>query len=289
MKKIVLLLCVLCSVQLVTAQEKAQKNYLPKQGDIAIGFDVVPIFTYLGNAFNNSTNNSLNALGGTPALSVPGLNRPTVSLMGKYMFTDNIAFKANIGILAGSTTFQEYATDDAALLQNPLSEDKVTDVLKEKNSGFNLSLGAEYRKGNRRIQGIFGASLLFASQSQSTAAEWGNKMTEANQLPTTNTSWQNIYNGNGRFLESQSNNSCFAGITGSAGVEYFICPQIALGAEVNLTLFKQFSTKSYTKSERYNEAIEKVEEHTELNQPGNSSFHFGTDNMGGSLYIMFYF
>ena len=121
-------------LSLAHAQEEPAKQYLPEEGDIAIGIDVAPLFRYVGNLFNGSTDNTLESLGGEPFTEdVDGFDvddiQPDVSIMGKYMLTDNWALRANIGLMIRSNTTKIYVADDAAILNNPLSEDKLIDRL----------------------------------------------------------------------------------------------------------------------------------------------------------------
>ena len=68
MKKLISIITIICLLPLmgVSAQEKAEKQYLPEEGDWAIGIDVVPLLKYVGNAFNGSQENEIESLGGSP-------------------------------------------------------------------------------------------------------------------------------------------------------------------------------------------------------------------------------
>ena len=152
----IVLAAMLLSVGVVYAQNseetgnKARKTIeLPKAGDIGLGIDVVPVFKYVGNMFNGATNNGLNSFGGEYALPDVSLdndavlNQPTVSIMGKYMITDNIAARLNVGVLTVHQNEQKYSVDDAALALNPLSEAEVIDQKIVNQTGAAFSLGAE--------------------------------------------------------------------------------------------------------------------------------------------------
>ena len=51
----------------ISAQSEEPKQYLPEQGDMAIGFSATPVLKYVGNIFNNTSDNELAPLGGIPA------------------------------------------------------------------------------------------------------------------------------------------------------------------------------------------------------------------------------
>ncbi len=295
MKKIISILIAAALIPtMLIAQEETPKQYLPEQGDWAIGIDVIPVLNFLGNTFNNTANQNIGYLGGTPAFDMnqPHL-MPSVSIMGKYMLTNDWAIKANFGLMIKSEYNRGYINDQQAQLLDPLCEDKVIDVENVKQNGLSLAVGAEYRKGSKRIQGIFGAGLLFGFTQQSVNYTWGNQMTVLNQNP--DTYFQNSNNtpifSNGYRTLSRSDDGAnfFAGITGSVGFEWFVAPKVALGAEVNLSLYYTAGTQIYTVKEGYNPSLDDIEIRTDLDSPGNRGITFGTENLGGSLFMMFYF
>lgn len=279
----------------VNAQEKkCEKDYLPKKGDWAIGIDVVPVLKYIGNAFNGNTDNSIDHLGGTPFIKGNSFFNsdlmPDVSISGKYFLTDQWALRANLGLMIRTDNWREYIADDKAAISNPLGDEKVIDKAHSMRNGMSLALGTEYRKGSKRVQGVFGAGLLFAYQKNKTNYTWGNEMTMINQHPSTTAKFGTVINGDYRTLEKFSAASTFyTGITGSAGIEWFVAPKISLGAEVNLTAYYAFQAQQYEKSEGYNATLNKIEQKTELTSPGDRHFVLGTESLGGSLNMTFYF
>ena len=72
-------------------------------------------------------------------------------------------------------------------------------------------------------------------------------------------------------------------------IECFVAPKISIGAEVNLSLYYVVGGQQYVESEMYNTSTQAVETSCDLVSPGDSSFRFGTENLGGSLYMAFYF
>lgn len=298
MKKLISIITIICLLPLmgVSAQEKAEKQYLPEEGDWAIGIDVVPLLKYVGNAFNGSQENEIESLGGSPFTKNNRNFRnrmlmPDVSIMGKYMLTDEWALRANVGIMVRSEYDRRYVQDDKAALLNPLNNDKVIDKAHHSRNGMSIAVGAEYRKGSKRVQGVFGAGLLFAFQNDKTTYSWGNEMTTINQNPSIAFDRNNeTMLGDNRILKNNGQGSDFyTGITGSAGVEWFIAPKISLGAEVNLSLYYLFGNQTYIESEGYNTSTQKIETRTDLVSPGNRGFYIGTESLGGSLNMTFYF
>lgn len=286
MKKVLSIIAI-CLLPIIgaNAQEKTTKQYLPEKGDWAIGVDVVPLLKCIGDGRGNESFG-----GGAPFTKDNNDFHlvPDVSILAKYMLTDKIALRANLGFMFGSDQNRAYVQDDKAIIDNPLSEDKVIDACHINTNGMSLTFGAEFRKGSRRVQGVFGAGILFAFQSQKYIYDWGNEMTMVNQNPSSTPTYPSLNNGY-RLLENKSQGNFYTGVTGSVGVEWFVAPKISLGAEVNVTAYYMFGSQSYTKSEGYNAALGKIEERTDLTSPGNRGFHIGTESLGGALNMTFYF
>lgn len=291
---ILIVLCVLTFTSAM-AQGDAKKAYIPEQGDIAVSFDAAPVLKFVGNMFNGSSNNTLNNLSGQ-AVSANGVENfkidditPNVSIMGKYMVTDNIAARVNFGVNVRSLTTNAYVTDDAANITNPLNEDKLIDTRFDSKKGFSAMLGAEYRKGENRIQGIFGAGFIFGSNKVKTEYQYANAVTDLNQNPSSGFTGTAIPTTGYRTLSKTTEANRFFGLAGNVGVEWFVAPKVSLGAEVNLSIYSVKEGQTYTITEGYNSNTDCVEIRNEVSAPGNKTFVFGTDNLGGALYLSFYF
>lgn len=283
----------------ISAQSEDSKSYLPKQGDIAFGINAKPILKYAGNFFNANTDNSLNYLGGEPVDGMIDEEHalykkefddllPKVSIMGKYMLTDNWGLRANVGLMFGTDIEKKYVQDDKVAMLDPWNESKLIDKRYTSKKGMSLMLGTEYRKGNNRVQGVFGMGAILGFVSKNVSYDYANAITDLNRTPSV--SWNETVAKTGyRVLNEKTDNTVFYGVTGSAGVEWFVAPQIALGTEVNLSLCYVNGGQQYKKSEGYNEAAQKVDTRYDLDSPGDNKFVFGTENLGGSLYMVFYF
>lgn len=297
----IIMICLLPSLA-INAQdaESKQKVYVPQKGEFSLGVDLKPILKYVGNIFNGSSDNVLNNFGGEPALNnlneIPEIKEkiegisPDVSIMGKYMLTNNWALRANIGLMLKNDKLNYYVQDDKAVFLNPFETAKLIDTKTSNKSGLNVMFGAEYRKGTKRIQGVFGLSALFGFHNVKQTYSYANQLTTANQNPSTSLPESAAPVSGYRILSRKStNNFCYGGV-GSAGVEWFIIPKIALGAEVNLTAYYITEGEQYVHSEGYNTSTQQVDTRYDIDpQPGNSYFRLGTGNVGGSLYLSFYF
>lgn len=295
------------SLNLFAQQDKPEKNYLPEEGDVTIGINAIPFLKYLGNCFSDAGNNTINAtdVGGVPSIGfpvAPGLQNPTISIFGKYFLTDQTALRLNVGIGIGSKTQRGYAPDDATLVADPLSVAQVEDSYKYRSTGFSLAAGYEWRRGGKRLQGFWGGQAVVAYSNSKHFFNYGNAITEINQTPSqTSTVWDNPVSGqtvptlnpnignNSRLLQQNDGRSWTYGVGGFVGVEYYIAPKIAIGCEMSLNLLWTTEGKSLQKSERFNPDFNRVEENVRWSEPGGSAFHFGTENIGTSLYVAFSF
>lgn len=274
----------------LTAQEA--KNYLPKAGDFAIGIDMQPIYSFFGNMANGDTGNGLATFGGEEVLNYSN----NVTIMGKYMLDNTTALRVNVGIEKNIDHSFSYSLDDLKFFENPLSEQKVEDGYKQDYTAFSIAAGMEFRRGNNRIQGYCGADLVLALYKDKYTFQYGNAVTSINQNPS-RTNYLTAGSVNvtpvgywtSTYATETYEKEWFLGVAGKVGVEYFIVPQLSFGGEVSLLVGEYFDRGSYTKAEGFNPTTNQVETHTELVSPKSHFFRLATDNLGGKLFMMFYF
>lgn len=281
-----------------TPEDKAKKDYsswLPAQGDMSVGFSLDPLATFAGNLFNGNLDNTLEDLAGEPLL-YRQLPNSCVSIMGTYMLTNELAVRANIGFGYSLKQNNFFVQDDAAVAFDDLSNAKVIDQMNSQILSGSFSAGIEYRLGKRLpIQGVFGAGLSYACGMSKSTYAYGNAITQLNQNPSMNsempaTEAVTKYLPNARLLSVQSSDMIhMVGVYGSVGIEWFVTPKVALGANVNLGIYYELNPSETYVYEGWNTITEQVDQHTELVAPASHGFHFGTDNIGASLYMAFYF
>lgn len=285
----------------LTAQEGNQKDYLPKAGDLAIGIDMQPVYRFFGNLANGNVANNLGDFGGEQAINDAGLNASiNHTIMGKYMLDNTTALRLNLGLGKTVNNNYEYTPDQKEQFLNPFSEANVIDHQRINRAAYSVAAGIEFRRGKDRIQGFAGADLLFAMDKTKYVYEWGNAITEINQVPGHNDNFTYAagfpyhttnapYLGQSERIKEHYTNSVFAGIAGRVGVEYFVAPKLAFGGEVSLAVYEKIDRLSYAISEGYNASTLEVEQYTELKKPNNRSFTLKTDDLGGKLFMIFYF
>lgn len=276
-------------------QLKDYSEYLPKTGDVAIGFSLNPLANFVGNMFNGNTWNSLKNLAAEPMLCpTPDI----ASIMAKYMLTDQLGLKVNLGFGCNIYSKNGYIGDDAAMMMNPLSEAKVIDTYKVNKLSGSIALGVDYHVGKQLpVQGVFGVGIIYALGHETHQYKYGNAITELNQTPAysndvfqSTTVFRDLHYMQGRVLSDQAEDLIHrVGAYASAGIEWFVAPKISLGANVNLNICYTLNPARATIYEGWNTATSQVEQYTELVAPANHGFTFSTDNIGANLLMNFYF
>src|SRR6056297_1346999 len=166
MKKIIILLTLIVFISSAFAQEevtetapvtklqekvvnKKGQNILPEAGDLAVGIDMVPFLNYLGNFANNSVNNSYNG----NFLATPN------TLFAKYFLDQDLAIRGRVMIMSNNFQNKQYVVDDAALYNDPNSNDRVVDVMQTVSHDYMIGAGIEKRRGKGRLRGFFAGEI----------------------------------------------------------------------------------------------------------------------------------
>ena len=292
MKKLILSVFCLLSAVILSAQDSISQRpnnasvtnihghrILPETGDYALGIDVAPFFKYIGNMFNGNLGNN-----------APSFNGFGSQIYGKYFLSEKTAIRARLSFDFGGNQLSKTVSQDPV---DPLNPHKTTvDHMSTDTSGMRLSVGYEFRRGYRRLQGFYGAEFALGFGSKTKTYKYGNAMTEANQTPT----FWDFEAANpaetkapSRYLQKRDGMLLNAGLNGFVGVEYFIAPKIAIGGELQLGLYGQIATLGTTKYEMYNTNSGTVQQYSHReSQSARNNFHFKTE-ASGSLFVIFHF
>ena len=267
---------------------KAEKIYTPQIGDLGISVDILtPVMTYVGNMFNNNTNNTFPSVFSSPSYN------GDISISGKYFIYEDFALRASFSVDNSNITSSKYVRNDVAYIENTASIAQVTDECTQSSKNMYMSLGAEIRRGYSRLQGFFGAQLIGGYECQNTSYSYGNDITANNNMPTQGYSSTPTYNigNNSRLLETNvsGGKDFLIGLGGFVGVEYFILPKMAIGGEVALSVLLVYGGQQSEKSERFNNVDGLLEQNTRLFSEGTNSTTLNTHNFGNSFYVAFYF
>ena len=220
MKKTLMILAAVMVFTSANAQD--EKWYGSKEGGFAITFNADPVLNYAGNLFNGTQNNKLQEFNG-----VDGWFQGT-TITGKYFLKDNLALDLGFGFNNNYNVTNRYNAED---------KEKVTGFERKTGTNFAIKVGAEYRLfPGKRIQPIFGADIIFKHDNDWTFNKFEDKDAEkaagvAGADGETNTTYY-------------GNPSNTLGLMLSSGVEFFIIPQISLGANLNFSFGKTWERKS---------------------------------------------
>lgn len=291
MKKRLLFVAAIFAATATFAQDgltsKKGEAYLPEAGDFSLGFDANPFLNYAGNLFNGNTGNSIGA-GAAWFATAPGLNAgQTAAIYGKMFKDEKTAYRGMLRIGFGSTTVGTvvnlYETPSAAAAG---TDKEFTNEVKNSANNIVLGGGIEKRRGNTRIQGIYGGMLTIAFGGSSTENTYGlalNDSTTAANPTMATTRTTKIKNGSTFGL----------GIAGFAGVEWFFAPKVSLGAEYTWGLSMNSVGESETTTETWGLASPTATANslqTETAKGGkSSSFGIDTGISGARISINFHF
>lgn len=277
-KSIIAFFCGIMLTTAVVAQESeatdSGNEVLPAEGEFGLGFNVVPLVSYLGSNTNFSQGNH-----------VLGNN----AIFGKYMLTNTSALRAHIGVNSTYQSSSNYVFDDTQNSPDSL----VTDVMSSRNHRYTFGAGYEMRKGKGRIQGIFGADAMFSWERNTASYEYGNDFSIGNQAPT---STNNFNTGSaapqGERLASLEGGGTFGmGVRPFVGIEYYFAPRISIGAEFGFNVMYSRTSEARSITDYFDPntgSAGTVRQDTDFNA-GRRAVNLNTDNFNGAVVLMFYF
>ncbi len=231
MKKTVLVVALAFGVSGAFAQGLTSKKgepFMPETGDWAISMDVNPIFNWVGNFFSQNGNNN------APGVGFLNGNQ---TIIGKKYTSPTDAMRVLVRIGLTSQKDKQMVNEDLTTpVVFPNFNPQVEDSRKISNTTVGIGVGKEMRRGKTRLQGFYGADAMLWFSGSKTTYAYGNAITATNQDPTTYNFGNNVsFDPSGavitRVLESKQGTTIGIGVRGFIGVDYFIFPKIAIGAE----------------------------------------------------------
>jgi len=251
---------------------------LPEEGELAIGIDAWPFLNYLGSFLSNA------------GASAPWVDYPDIGglagIYAKYMLSSNLAIRANFRGDFGSVS-DIYVVPQSTLFYDPLAPQFVEDVVTATSNQLHLGVGIEKLRGKSRVQGKYGAELVFGYEKYTTAYNYGNSITNEFNRPAT---YNNIYNGAERILNDYLDKGLYVGIRGFLGAEFFIGPKISLGGEFGYSFIYQWSQNRITEYQYWDSSAQQVSTVIrETNNTGYDDFLLGIDQLDGSITLFLYF
>ncbi len=207
---------------------KKGETFLPEAGDWSIGIDATPVLNYVGNFIGG------NGLNVAPSWNFLNANQ---TIIGKYYASETMAYRGILRIGFSNSKVNNFVTDDNQTAPTfPGTNQQVEDNARNASNFIGLGGGLEWRRGKTRLQGFYGADMMFWMAGSKSVYEYGNDYSATNTNPTsTNWGTGNINptyaNYPGRVKESKAGTSVGFGVRGFVGVEYFIVPKISIGGE----------------------------------------------------------
>ena len=256
MKKTLMILAAVMVFTSANAQD--EKWYGSKEGGFAITFNANPVIHWVGNLFNGNTNNELEEFNGIDKFDGGH------SITGKYFLKDNWALDLGFGINNNYNVRNNYDDNDPAV-----DQEKVLNYDRNATTAFHATVGAEYRLfPGKRLQPLFGAAIVY----QHTNAWSFTKITDGDNKDKT--TYNNTVNG--------GVSNALAAVF-NVGVEYFIIPQISLGANLDFGIGKK-----WTRGCRENELApdNKLENYSRIDLKKTT---FSTEKIGANVTLNFYF
>ncbi|MCB9363019.1 MAG: hypothetical protein H6587_00470 [Flavobacteriales bacterium] len=285
MKKRLLFVAAIVAASTTFAQDgltsKKGEAYLPEAGDWSISIDANPLLNYVGNMANNGTN--------TPGTLNAGWTNGSQAITGKMFKDENTAYRAMVRIGFSSSkvgTVNKYKA-------NPSDVDtqEFTDEVKVSGNNITLGFGLEKRRGNTRIQGVYGAMFNIGFGGSKTTNSYGLAYSDSS-VTVANAALGFV---NGRTLETKAGSSFNLGIAGFIGVEWFFAPKVSLGAEYTWGLAMTSTGEGETTTERWGLNPGEVATNpnhvvTETSKTGkSSSFGIDTGLSGANISLNFHF
>jgi hypothetical protein len=266
---------------------------LPQCGDWSLGISATSFLNYIGNLANNSTFNpapTFNSANAPAPFAIGNLSG--VAVVGKYMKTADMAYRVRFQVNAGSFENRNMVRKNE-LTPDPLNPQYVEDNVTTNNYTVLLGAGIEKRRGNSRLQGIYGAEVIAGLAGSNSSYSYGNPFTIDFNTPITTTDFATSSSSAVSIRNKQSSTGTMwlVGVRGYVGVEYFIAPKISLGGEIGYTVGFSTNGKGYTTTEQWNSATNgtSVVTHDNFNNQGLRSWGIGLDNVNAGINFNFYF
>ena len=277
MKKLSILVGALTLTSSLFAQDLTSKkgeNYMPEQGDWAIGIDAVPFLNYFGNF-----------IGGDGLNVAPNWNYATFNntIVGKYFVEEKMAYRGALRLGFGSTTTTVEVSDRASgtVPVYPALPDMRENTMKDSYNNIGLAGGLEWRRGNTRLQGFFGGELGIMVAGSKQTYDYGNSLNaDVNEPARVVVDAEDDFGSNlttdtygNAARQTEAKTSMFGlGVRGFIGAEYFVLPKLSVGGEFGWGLgFMSMNSSSEIESVGNNGASDAV----------------GTQSMEGTTMSMF--
>jgi hypothetical protein len=303
MKKTILIIAVAFAYISVVAQSdtggvrnRRGQLVLPEKGDVALGFNMIPVLDAILGAINPAT--TFTGTGNMVQYTQVSNNQVT----GKYYLDPQTAIRVRFGIntVSGSVTNRVQDADAMYKASLGTADDiaaaallRVEDKVRIQKNNLLVSVGFEKRRGHRRLQGFYGAELGFGNEGARQSTTYGNAFSDQHPVYYTNFTTMTTVTVNptlpGRAVrntETVHRGALRVGLRGFVGVEYFIFAKISIAAEYGWGYSIARRRAATSKQEVYNNGQNGPQVFTEEVKTDSREIMkgFAVDNNNGSAF-----
>jgi hypothetical protein len=280
-------------------KNKKGNEILPKQGDIGLGFNMIPVIDLVLGTANPSTNYA-----GADNL-VQYTKASNNQIVGKYFIAAKTAVRVRFGFNTLSGTIINRVQNAKALYDasfgtkddiDKASLVRVEDELSYNKGNFTLAAGLEFRRGYRRLQGFYGAELGFGQEGARQTITYGNAFsdqyrtyyTDFGSSVTTVTVDPTTPGRKTRETETRYRGGYRLGLRAFVGIEYFIFAKISIAAEYGWGYSIATRRSATSTREVYNNGQNGPEVFKETVDTDSRQFTkgFAVDNNNGNFFSM---
>jgi hypothetical protein len=296
MKRTVLIILAICSFYVITYGQfeseaageilvsKNGHNILPEKGDIGLAIDAVPFLDFIGNLTKINSGGSFNS----PLHIQPP--EGGIAICIKYFTGAKTAIRARGRVAYTAFTEKSPVTDQTDPLET------LYDTRISSNAIIDAGVGIEMRKGDTRMQGIYGIEgTLTVTRGYETAPNY--RYRYANEFSSTYPAPEsNIWDGAGttanvgtRPIYQKNAPQYGIGARGFIGAEYFFTPKISIGGELAAQLQIGRSGSSKVKTEYWDAAAGSVERDVTKDKSTSGSMLMLDNVVDAHLFLVLYF
>ncbi len=268
----------------VNIVSKKGEMYLPQAGDWAIGMDATPWLNYFGNMLSSKGNTA-------PTATFLNSNQ---TILAKYFVDDHTAYRLLVRI--GFNSYSQNQEIASSQTDTTFPTPQVEDQRSISSHFIGLGFGYEKRRGSTRLQGYYGAEVMFYIAGSDTSFTYGNAYDASSDATPTWYNWNSAATVSGlpRYTQNGPGSTFGISLLGFIGFEYFFLPKISIGGEFTWGLaFSSTGQGSFVKEEL--NPVTGADQTDTYKTGGSSNFSFdnglnqtfGTST--GSLYITFHF
>lgn len=259
-----------------TFKNKNGREMLPEAGDWSIGSNTANIFQYANTMFSKKQDENFSFNTDYPLLWEP-------TFFVKYQKTSSQAYLIGLTLNHNHHVNAQHFT--GMTIDSVLTDKEIVNQTR-----FTLSAGKEFRRGSRRIQGIYGYYFKIGNESKSEIIyDYGSEMNVLHPYPYTKIQQKDPFGTGDRLLYQKQKGGIFLGATAFLGFECFIMPKLSLVGKIFYSANYSKPGKTTYSSEQWNPTTVK-REIIDITVESDASFSLKlNDQYAGAFELRYYF